>query len=90
MLGGQACAVFGGVGGGGVLAVGALVLVLLFEAAALPAEVAAGGALTQAIDCGRTGRALDLERRMVGAGERHPLQVMEILQGHYGKLATLD
>ena len=27
---------------------------------------------------------------MLGAGERHPLQVMAILQGHYGKLATLD
>ena len=46
--------------------------------------------LTDAIDSGRTGRALELLGRMLGAGERHPLQVMAILQGHYGKLATLD
>jgi DNA polymerase III subunit delta len=46
--------------------------------------------LTDAIDAGRTSRALELLGRMLGAGERHPLQVMAILQGHYGKLATLD
>jgi DNA polymerase-3 subunit delta len=46
--------------------------------------------LTDAIDGGRTSRAIELLRRMLGAGERHPLQVMAILQGHYGKLATLD
>jgi DNA polymerase-3 subunit delta len=46
--------------------------------------------LTDAIDAGRTNVALDLLGRMMGAGERHPLQVMAILQGHYGKLATLD
>jgi DNA polymerase-3 subunit delta len=46
--------------------------------------------LTDAIDAGRTSRALELLARMLGAGERHPLQVMAILQGHYGKLATLD
>jgi DNA polymerase-3 subunit delta len=46
--------------------------------------------LTDAIDGGRTSRALELLGRMLGAGERHPLQVMAILQGHYGKLATLD
>jgi DNA polymerase III subunit delta len=46
--------------------------------------------LTDAIDSGRTGPAIELLRRMLGAGERHPLQVMAILQGHYGKLATLD
>ena len=46
--------------------------------------------LTDAIDGGRTARALELLGRMLGAGERHPLQVMAILQGHYGKLATLD
>ena len=39
---------------------------------------------------GRTSRAIELLGRMLGAGERHPLQVMAILQGHYGKLATLD
>jgi DNA polymerase III subunit delta len=46
--------------------------------------------LTDAIDGGRTSRAIELLGRMLGAGERHPLQVMAILQGHYGKLATLD
>ncbi len=46
--------------------------------------------LTDAIDGSRTDRALDLLGRMLGAGERHPLQVMAILQGHYGRLATLD
>jgi DNA polymerase-3 subunit delta len=46
--------------------------------------------LTDAIDAGRTTRAIELLGRMLGAGERHPLQVMAILQGHYGKLATLD
>lgn len=46
--------------------------------------------LTDAIDAGRTGEALTLLTRMTGAGERHPLQVMAILQGHYGKLAAID
>lgn len=46
--------------------------------------------LTDAIDAGRTNVALQLLSRMLGAGERHPLQVMAILQGHYGKLAALD
>lgn len=46
--------------------------------------------LTDAIDGARAGRAIELLGRMLGAGERHPLQVMAILQGHYGKLATLD
>ena len=46
--------------------------------------------LTDAIDAGRTSSALGLLGRMMGGGERHPLQVMAILQGHYGKLATLD
>jgi DNA polymerase III subunit delta len=46
--------------------------------------------LTDAIDGGRTNRAIELLGRMLGGGERHPLQVMAILQGHYGKLATLD
>lgn len=46
--------------------------------------------LTDAIDAGRTSAALAMLGRMVGAGERHPLQVMAILQGHYGRLATLD
>lgn len=64
-----------------------------------PAEVEpflgdAGGVppwdLTDAIDAGRTSTALDLLGRMMDAGGRHPLQVMAILQGHYGKLASLD
>ncbi len=46
--------------------------------------------LTDAIDAGRTEQALTLLTRMLGAGERHPLQVMAILQSHYGKLAALD
>lgn len=46
--------------------------------------------LTDAIDAGRTEHALTLLTRMLGAGERHPLQVMAILQSHYGKLAALD
>jgi DNA polymerase-3 subunit delta len=46
--------------------------------------------LTDAIDRGATARALDLLRRMMGAGERHPLQVMAILHGQYGKLLALD
>lgn len=46
--------------------------------------------LTDAIDAGRTDRAIALLGRMLGAGDRHPLQVMAILQAHYGRLATLD
>lgn len=46
--------------------------------------------LTDAIDAGKTEVALTLLGRMLGAGDRHPLQVMAILQGHYVKLATLD
>jgi DNA polymerase-3 subunit delta len=46
--------------------------------------------LTDAIDGGDTTRALQLLHRMMGAGERHPLQVMSILHGHYVKLLMLD
>lgn len=46
--------------------------------------------LTDAIDAGRTSTALALLGRMMGAGGRHPLQIMAILQSHYGRLATLD
>jgi DNA polymerase-3 subunit delta len=46
--------------------------------------------LTDAIDAGRTDVALGLLSRMLGAGERHPLQVMAILQSHYARLAALD
>jgi DNA polymerase-3 subunit delta len=46
--------------------------------------------LTDAIDKGETTKALRLVHRMMRAGERHPLQVMSILHGHYAKLLTLD
>jgi DNA polymerase III subunit delta len=46
--------------------------------------------LTDAIDNGRTEQALSLLTRMMTAGERHPLQIMAILQGHYGRLASID
>lgn len=46
--------------------------------------------LTDAIDNGDTTRALQLLHRMMRAGERHPLQVMSILHGHYAKLLALD
>lgn len=46
--------------------------------------------LTDAIDKGDTTKALRLLQRMMRAGERHPLQVMSILHGHYAKLLTLD
>ena len=45
---------------------------------------------TDAIDGGDTGKALVLMGRMIHGGERHPLQIMAILHGHYGKLARLD
>ncbi len=46
--------------------------------------------LTDAIDSGDAGRAIGLLRRMIGAGGRHPLQVMAILQTHYLRLLKLD
>jgi DNA polymerase-3 subunit delta len=46
--------------------------------------------LTDAIDRGDTTRALQLLHRMLRAGDRHPLQVMSILHGHYSKLLSLD
>ena len=45
---------------------------------------------TDAIDAGRHAKALMMLNRMIHGGERHPLQVMAILHGHYGKLARLD
>jgi DNA polymerase III subunit delta len=45
---------------------------------------------TDAIDKGDTSRAIELLHRMMGGGERHPLQIMAVLHGHYGKLARLD
>ncbi len=46
--------------------------------------------LTDAIDRGDTTVALTLLQRMTGSGDRHPLQVMAILHGHYTKLLRLD
>ena len=46
--------------------------------------------LTDALDKGQTTRALELSRRMVHGGDRHPLQVLAILHNHYAKLARLD
>lgn len=45
---------------------------------------------TDAIDEGKTAKALTMLGRMIHGGERHPLQIMAILHGHYGKLARLD
>ena len=45
---------------------------------------------TDAIDAGRTAAALTMMSRMMNGGDRHPLQVMAILHGHYSKLARLD
>ena len=46
--------------------------------------------LTDAIDRGDTTVSLQLLHRMIRAGDRHPLQVMSILHGHYTKLLSLD
>ncbi len=46
--------------------------------------------LTDAIDGGEPAAALEALRRMTGAGERHPLQVMAILHGHVANMLRLD
>lgn len=46
--------------------------------------------LTDAIDSGDTARSVELVRRMVGTGGRHPLQVMATLQTHYERMLRLD
>lgn len=46
--------------------------------------------LTDAIDQGDVVLALDRLHRMVGAGARHPLQVMAVLHNHYGRMLRLD
>lgn len=46
--------------------------------------------LTDAIDAGDAALALSFLGRMMGAGERHPLQVMAILHGHYQRMLRLD
>lgn len=46
--------------------------------------------LTDAIDGGRTEVALGLLRRLLGAGERHPLVVHAIVARHVGSLLRVD
>jgi DNA polymerase-3 subunit delta len=46
--------------------------------------------LTDAIDRGDVATALDKLHRMLGAGDRHSLQLMATLQGHYGRMLRLD
>jgi DNA polymerase-3 subunit delta len=46
--------------------------------------------LTDAIDAGRTADALSALLRMMGAGERHPLQLLGSLHGHYARMLRLD
>jgi DNA polymerase-3 subunit delta len=47
-------------------------------------------ALTDAVDKGDIPTALDRLHRMMGAGERHPLQIMSSLHGHYTRMLALD
>ena len=46
--------------------------------------------LTDAIDTGRTDVALGALRRMLAAGERHPLVIIATLHGHFGRMLRLD
>jgi DNA polymerase-3 subunit delta len=46
--------------------------------------------LTDSIDRGDTPGAIDALHRMLGSGDRHPLQLMATLQGHYLRVARLD
>lgn len=46
--------------------------------------------LTDAIDAGNVRGSLVALQRMMGAGDRHPLQVMAILHSHYTRLMRLD
>jgi len=46
--------------------------------------------LTDAIDAGNAAKALVVVRRMMNAGERHPLQIMAQLHSHFTRLAKLD
>lgn len=46
--------------------------------------------LTDAIDKGRTDLALAALRRMLIAGERHPLVIVATLHGHFGRMLRLD
>jgi DNA polymerase III subunit delta len=46
--------------------------------------------LTDAMDRGDAAQSLQLLKRMMGSGDRHPLQVMAVLHGHYSRLMKLD
>ncbi len=46
--------------------------------------------LTDTIDRGDARGAIDALHRMLGSGERHPLQIMASLQSHYLRIAKLD
>ncbi len=46
--------------------------------------------LTDAIDSGDIVGSLNMLSRMFGGGQRHPLQIMSILHGHYQKALALD
>lgn len=46
--------------------------------------------LTDAVDRGDAAAALGQLQRMMGAGERHPLQIMATLQVHFGRMLRLD
>jgi DNA polymerase-3 subunit delta len=46
--------------------------------------------LTDAIDKGDIPGALDRLSRMMGAGDRHPLQILATLHTHYGRMLRLD
>jgi DNA polymerase III subunit delta len=46
--------------------------------------------LTDAIDKGDIPTALDRLQRMLGGGERHPLQIMATLHNQYARMLTLD
>lgn len=46
--------------------------------------------LTDAIDRGDTGRAIEVLHRLLRAGERHPFQILATLHAHVGRIARLD
>lgn len=46
--------------------------------------------LTDAIDRGETARSLEILHRVMGSGERHPLQILAILHSHIARIARLD
>jgi DNA polymerase-3 subunit delta len=46
--------------------------------------------LTDAIDAGNIADALDKVHRMLGAGERHPLQLLATLHTHYGRMLRIE